>query len=594
MAKIDTKTAAVIVPEARVGRRTHSFGRHEEFNWSEAKCTACGRCSRICPVDAITLDRTMELTKRMRAAPCSQACPAGLDASRYVRFIAEGKFAEAAAVMRERVPFPLVLGHVCRRPCESECQRGKYEGSLLLRALKRFAAANDSGLWRQQLQIAPPTGKRAAVIGSGPAGLSIAYYLTLLGHQVTVFEALPDKGGKMLSSIPYYQLPKDVVTAEINIIESLGVEIRTNSTVESVAALLGEGFDGIALAIGVKGWGKSLKLPIPGARSEGVIDGESFIKNIETGWKIETGKRVAVLGGGSVAFKAALAAVHSGAGEVHIFGQEHTGGAEADPWEIDEALAEGVITHSSSLFYRVIAGEGRVLGVGARKIRALGYDAEGELDYDPLPAAEEVFTADYVVSALGADGAPVGPMEVGPSVFAAGDAVNEQRSVVESIAAARWVAAAMDRYFGGSGDLDQRLAPPESARALTPIREFRSKFPPAVPVKQIRADDGSLAASEQTLPATAAVADAGRCLKCDLTYELKDYRLDTGVCVFCGRCIETCYWNAITPGAGYETAKKAAEIKDAGGKRYATVLTALVAVGVVLIAAVLLSKLGEL
>ena len=215
MAKNENKNVAVIPAEA-VGRTQKSFGGHEEFKWSEVKCTACARCSRACPVEAITVNRDKDqVKKRILAAPCSQACPAGLDVSRYVRFIAEGKYPEAVAVMRERVPFPLVLGYICKRPCELKCQRSEYEGSLLIRALKRFAAENDNGLWRQKVKMAPATGKKVAVIGSGAAGLSTAYYLTLLGHKVTVFEALPDKGGKMRSSIPEYQLPKAVMNREI-------------------------------------------------------------------------------------------------------------------------------------------------------------------------------------------------------------------------------------------------------------------------------------------------------------------------------------------------------------------------------------------
>lgn len=593
MSKKDTNKVTV-VPEDKIGRRVKDFGRHQEFNWSETKCTACGRCSRICPVDAITVDRSKLVDKRMRSAPCSQACPSGVDGSRYARFIAEGKFGEAAAVMREKVPFPLVLGHVCKRPCESECQRGKYEGSLQLRALKRFAAANDTGLWQQQLNPAPATGKKIAVVGSGPAGLSTAYFLNLLGHKVTVFEALPDKGGKMLSSIPDYQLPKDVVADEIGIIENLGVEIKTDSSVESTEKLLGEGYDAVALAVGVKGWGKSIKLPIPGSDHEGVIKGTPLLEEIEAGQTPAFGQKVAVLGGGAAAFKIALAAARGGATEVHIFGQEHTGGDEAESWDVDEALVEGVTVHSSSMFYRVITENGDAKGIGALKIRALGYDSDNEVCYDTLPEDEEVFAVDSIISTINNDDLKKEPMGVSPGVFAAGDAVNEQRSVIQSIAAARWVAAAVDRYLGGAGDIDQPLAPPESAKAVTPLRDFKSKFPSPVPVKYLKAADGSQVASEQLLPQTGAVADAKRCLKCDLTYELSDYQLDVNTCVFCGRCIESCYWNAITPGAGYEKARRAAEAVSAGEKRSAAVLTVLVAVGVLLIAAVITSKMTEI
>lgn len=604
MAKNDSKNVPVVPAEA-VGRRLKNFGANEEFKWSEVKCTACARCSRACPVEAITVSRTDTLKKRLRAAPCSQACPAGLDVSRYVRFIAEGKYDEAAAVIRERAPFPYVLGHICKRPCESKCQRGEYEGSLQIRALKRIAAENDKGLWRKNLKITPPTGKKAAIVGSGPAGLSAAYFLALLGHQVTVFEALPDKGGKMLSSIPEYQLPKTVMRQEIDIIESLGVEIRTGSRVNSVEDLFGQGFDTAVLAIGVLGWGKSLKLPIPGSGDEGVIDGEEMMANdwqhiLETGKPAKFARRVNILGGGSLAFRIAVAAARGGAKEVHIFGQEHTGGREADSWEVDEALAEGVVVHSSSLFYSVTGENGKVTGVTGQKIRAFGYDQDAKLHWDLLPGTEEHYPADKVISALGKTGdRPTGDLEVCRNgVFAIGDAVNEQRSVIESIAAGRWAASMADMYLGGHGNLDQSLAPAESAGALTPVREVKRRLPALVEVKHVRIADGSLAASEQTLTAGPAVADAARCLKCDLCYDLSDYQLDARACVFCGRCVESCIWNAIVPSGGFASARKRAEEAEskeqaARRKLLANVLTILVAAGAVLIAAVVLLKAFE-
>ncbi len=600
MAKYDSKNVAVIPAEA-VGRTLKSFGGHEEFKWSEVKCTSCQRCHRACPVEAITVDRKDAIKKRMRAAPCSQACPAGLDVSRYVRFIAEGKYPEAVAVMRERVPFPLVLGYICKRPCESKCQRGQYEGSLLIRALKRFAAENDDGAWRKNIKVAPSTGKKVAIVGSGPSGLSTAYYLALLGHQVTVFEALPDKGGKMLSSIPEQQLPKAVMNREIETIESFGVDIRTNARVESVESLFKQGYDSAVLATGVTGWGKSLKLPIPGFGDPGVINGEAVIADLEAGKTVGLGQRTVILGGGSLAFRLAAAAAKNGVKEVHIFGQEHTGDREADAMEVDEALAEGVVVHSSSLFYHVLSDNGRAGGIMSQKIRAFGYDRGGSLEYDLLPGTEEKFAADSVISALGKSGdVPRGDLEVcRDGVFAIGDAVNEQRSVVESIAAGRWAASMVDSFLGGSGNIDAALAPAESSRVLTPIHEVRKRFPSPVAVKQVRIADGSLAASEQTLAAKAAVADAERCLKCDLSYDLKDYELDARACVFCGRCIEACYWGAITPGPGYAAAaeaKKRADQEAAQADRrkvFSYALPILVIAGAVMIAAIVLSKLFE-
>ncbi|MDH5696561.1 MAG: NADH-quinone oxidoreductase subunit NuoF, partial [Dehalococcoidia bacterium] len=148
------------------------------------------------------------------SAPCSHTCPAGIDAPRYIRFIAEGKFAEAVAVVREKIPFPSVCGYVCVHPCEAKCRRALLDEAIGIRVLKRFAAEHDTGLWKQNSRVAPATGKRVAIVGSGPAGLTAAYYLAKLGYSVTVFEALPEPGGMMRVGIPDYRLPKDVLRAE--------------------------------------------------------------------------------------------------------------------------------------------------------------------------------------------------------------------------------------------------------------------------------------------------------------------------------------------------------------------------------------------
>ncbi|GAI38341.1 unnamed protein product, partial [marine sediment metagenome] len=147
---------------------------------------------------------------------------------RYLRFIANGKFSEAVAVIREKIPFPSVCGHVCVHPCEAVCQRAQLDEAIGIRILKRFATEHDNGLWKQNSRVAHATGKRVAIIGSGPAGLTAAYYLAKLGHSVTVFEALPELGGMVRFGIPDYRLPNDILKAEIDEIRSVGVDIRTN------------------------------------------------------------------------------------------------------------------------------------------------------------------------------------------------------------------------------------------------------------------------------------------------------------------------------------------------------------------------------
>ena len=167
--------------------------------------------------------------KQLVKSPCQNSCPAGIDVPRYIRAVGDGKYGEAVAVIREKIPFPAICGYVCVHFCEAKCRRGELEEPIAIRELKRFAADHDNGLWKQSVKVASPTGKKVAIIGSGPAGLTAAYYSAVLGHDVTVFEALPKAGGMMRVGIPTYRLPAEVLDKEIQEIENVGVKIKTNS-----------------------------------------------------------------------------------------------------------------------------------------------------------------------------------------------------------------------------------------------------------------------------------------------------------------------------------------------------------------------------
>lgn len=186
------------------------------------------------------------------SAPCRAACPAGINVPRYLRLIANGRFDEAQAVIREKIPFPSVCGRVCFAPCEVNCRLNQIDGPVIIRALKRFVAERDGGLWRQGAKAAGPTGKGVAIVGSGPAGLTAAYYLARQGHAVTVFEALAEPGGMMRFAIPSYRLPKEVLNAEIQTIKDVGVEIKTNVRVGSLDKLFKDGYAALFIAIGVR------------------------------------------------------------------------------------------------------------------------------------------------------------------------------------------------------------------------------------------------------------------------------------------------------------------------------------------------------
>lgn len=556
-------------PEERltVSRRI----RGNELAWDKEKCTGCFTCVRSCPhgcIDVVTME-----TGRVGvvAAPCREACPAGVDAARYVRLIAQGKFAEALAVVREKNPFPSVCGYICAHPCEAKCNRGKIDEPIAIRMLKRFAWEHDTRLWEPRSKIAPPTGKRVAIVGSGPAGLTAGYYLAKLGHKVTVFESLPVAGGMLRVGIPAYRLPTEILDAEIEEIKRVGVEIRTNSKVESLDKLLEQGYDAVFVAVGAH---RGIKLPLPGADLDGVLVCTSFLRDVRLGKKVKVGKRVVVLGGGNVAFDCARTSLRLGATEVHIVCLECRTGMLADPEEIEAGEAEGVTIHPSHTFRRIVGDNGRVSGVECLDIRSFEFDKDGKLCVDCIPGSEHIKPADTVIFAIGQ--VPEIELVEGVSeiktvkrrtlavdsdtlatgkkgVFAGGDVVTGTDTVVAAIAAGRKAAISIDKYLGGSGDIDEVLAPEEeiAPRVGGPREGWRPEIPTIPPEQRLSTFDGvELSWSEQ-----AAIEEATRCLRCDLAYEPEKYEVDTRKCIFCGLCVESCPFDALFMGYDYEQAK---------------------------------------
>ena len=221
-----------------------------DIDYKDAACTFCGACVEVCPSGALTEKKDVDPEDREKTLlPCSYNCPAHIDIPEYVRLIADGRYQDALEIIRETVPFPHVLGLVCDHPCETECRRGDLQGAISIRNLKRFVAERDNGRWREKISVSPDTGKKVAVVGGGPAGLSAAWFLRLKGHAVTVFEAEKSAGGMMAWGIPKYRLPWDVLNKEISEIEKIGVDIRTNTKVESISDLFESGFEAVFLGM---------------------------------------------------------------------------------------------------------------------------------------------------------------------------------------------------------------------------------------------------------------------------------------------------------------------------------------------------------
>lgn len=506
----------------------------------ESGCKFCGACVEVCPTGAL-LDKDIKRAERETAlVPCTNACPAGIDVPRYVRLTAEGKSAEALAVVREKVPFPRVLGRICFHPCEDACRRGQLNQPIAICALKRYIAEQDTSNWQAKTKKAGPTGKKVAIVGSGPAGLTAAYYLAKLGHSVTVFEALPEAGGMMRVGIPRYRLPKDVLDNEIEGIKSVGVEIKTNCKVESLDNLRKQGFNAIFLALGTH---QGVKMGIPGEDSSGVIECISFLRDVSQGNKVTLGNKVAVVGGGNAAIDAARTARRMDGREVTIVYRRSRQEMPANPEEVESALEEGV----KILFLAAptrISKEGNTLIIECLRMELGEPDSSGRKRPVPIKGSEFNIACDTVIAAIGQVPAiPAGfglePLTAGTikvnsdtlatgidGVFAGGDLVSGPASVIKAIAAGRKAATSIDKHLGGSGAIEEVLTDATEAKPWFGREEgFADKSrvqEPHLPVEQRINNFSEVALG---FARQRACEEAGRCLRCDLRLQISPVML---------------------------------------------------------------------
>lgn len=513
----------------------------------DSGCKFCGACVEVCPTGAI-MDKETGAKREATLVPCKNICPAGIDVPRYVNLIAEGKFTQAVAVIREKVPFPSVLGRVCHHPCEAECRRGKLDGAISIRALKHFASENDTGFWKQYLKPVLPTGKRVAVVGSGPAGLTAAYYLARLGHKVTVFEKNPEPGGMMRAAIPEYRLPRKVLQAEIEEILNQGVELKTNTTIGEglpFAQLKDQGYQAIFIAVGAQ---LSQKLDIGGVDLAGVFWGVEFLKEVNFDQPAKVGERVLVIGGGNVAVDAARVALRLGAKETTVVYRRSQEEMPASDEEVKQAEEEGVKFHFLAAPSRIIGRNGKVASMECISMVLGEPDSSGRRRPMPVRGSEFEIPADTViiaigqgldVSALSADGQASLDFKEGyvkinqetmetsvEGVFAAGDCVTGPATVVQAVAMGRKAASSIDRYLDGAGVIEERLSEVEKPNPWLGREEgFADKRRVPVPCLTIEQRLQSFFETETGYDKGMAVEEARRCLRCDLRLQISPVTL---------------------------------------------------------------------
>ncbi|MEN6437903.1 MAG: NAD(P)-binding protein [Syntrophobacter sp.] len=539
----------------------------------EDKCTGCGICAENCPVtvpnefdeklgsrkavyryfpQAIPL--TFAIDKK-DPAPCRTTCPAGINVQGYVQLVGKGKYKEAVQLIMERLPLPGVLGRVCPAFCEGACRRSEVDSALSIREMKRFAADQ---VKLEDIPVPPIEEKpeKVAVIGSGPAGLTAAYYLRLKGYGITIFESLPKLGGMLRVGIPEYRLPRDVLDGEIANILRLGISVETGKQLGrdfSLEDLRNQGFKAIFVGIGAHA---PLKLNIPGETDfEGIVQATDFLRETSLGAPGNPGRRVVIIGGGNVAIDSARTALRLGSEEVTIVYRRSREEMPAYEEEIEDALKEGVRIRYLTAPVAVVGSAGRVSGFRCIQTELGPADESGRRRPVPIVGSEFTIDCDVIIPAIGQEPESKCCTESGVNtgrrgrvtvaensmrtsaedVFAAGDAVSGPATVIESVAQAHKAVAAIDLYLRGESldGLPAEEAKPKGSENWREVPKGIEARPRAA-INRLNLEEAKKAFSEVSLGMSedSAIAEAERCLNC-------------GICSECMECVRACERSAV-------------------------------------------------
>jgi heterodisulfide reductase subunit A len=549
----------------------------------ESKCTGCGKCAEVCPIE---MDNPFDegLSQRKAAyrfsaqavpgayaiekrgiAPCRAACPTDQHAQGYIALIHQKRYADAYFAIRREHPFPSICGRVCNHLCEEKCSRSQYDEPVSIMRLKRFvtdwayAHRDELPKLRDKSIVGTPfthkpksTGKKVAILGAGPAGLTAALDLVRLGHSATVFEALPVPGGMMRVGIPPHRLPYEFIDWEVQQIVDEGVSIQYNARIKDIPGLFKAGYDAVIAATGAH---NTTKLQIPGADHPDNWESLDFLRRACLGEKMDlTGREIIVIGAGDVALDAARTAIRLGRPKVKIVCR----GMRASQHEVDAAEAEGIAIIRNRVFKEVVVSHNRIIGMLCLEARVGGI-VGGKRQVQEIPGTEHLIPGNTVIWAVGQlpdftflpdDGTiatryPVGIwanedlMTTLPGMFTAGDVRRGATSfVVDAIGEGHHVARSVDRFLRGTTGV---LEPPkmpvatyEKAEIAAKIANGEASTAPRAKITTLPVEERQQNFKEVDLPMSEeeALAEAARCLKC-------------GVCSECLECVVACERGAI-------------------------------------------------
>jgi heterodisulfide reductase subunit A len=542
-------------------------------------CTGCGQCAEVCPIE---VDNPFELGLSLRKAvyrnsaqatpsafvvekvgiaPCRDACPADQRAMGYIALVNKKRYADAYWVIRRENPFPSVCGRVCNHVCEDACSRGEYDEPVNIMAIKRFVSdwaydhhdelpdMVDKSIVGTPFKHDPkPTGKKVAIIGAGPAGLTAGLDLVRLGHKVKIFDNQPYAGGMMRVGIPPHRLPVERLDWEIRQILDEGVELQLNTWVADVPALLKDGYDAVLVATGAH---SAFKLPIPNSDHPDNWLSLEFLRKVFLGEKIDLSKRnIIVLGAGDVALDVARTAVRLGQPEVKIVCR----GMRAADIEIEEALEEGVEIIRGRVFKEVVVKNGKIVGIQCLEAHVGGI-VDGRRIFEEIPGSEHIIPGDLVIWGLGqqpdfsflpkdgkittlksngvrADGELMTTL---PGVFTAGDVHQGATTfVIDAVAEGHHAARCIDRYLRGEDGIPEPVKPEKVARLS--LDQIKTKIAQKKASKKRRVKISTIPPEKRrnnfnevslTISEEEALTEAARCLEC-------------GVCAECLECVAAC------------------------------------------------------